>query len=189
MIESNATFRRATNQDAPLAQALVDAALREYGLGIVLQDLDIDLVDLELHYDARGGRFEILEGPDGEALGVVGWRLTDDGICELKKLYLARAARGRGLGRLALERVVASALALGCSAIVLETAAALERANRLYLRFGFVPVSGAAAASFETLSEQCNLAYRLDLSPNALDRAATSISSEHDRIVDGAELR
>jgi hypothetical protein len=46
---------------------------------------------------------------------------------------------------------------------VLETATRLTEANRLYVRFGFVPVQGAAAASFATLSEQSDVAYRLDL--------------------------
>jgi hypothetical protein len=47
--------------------------------------------------------------------------------------------------------------------VVLETAAALKEANELYRRFGFVPVCGANAGSFATLSEQCDVAYRLDL--------------------------
>jgi hypothetical protein len=33
----------------------------------------------------------------------------------------------------------------------------------VYTRLGFVPVEGAAAASFATLSEECDLAYRLEL--------------------------
>jgi GNAT superfamily N-acetyltransferase len=161
-------FRRATNGDRQTAQQLVDGALREYGLHILLDTSDVDLTDLERYYDARGGRFEILESDGGEPLGVLGWRLAndDDGarVVELKKLYLARAARGRGLGRRALERVVAAARDMDARAVVLETAAVLGEANRLYTRFGFVPVQGARAGSFATLSDQCDLAYRLDLS-------------------------
>jgi GNAT superfamily N-acetyltransferase len=144
-------------------QRIVDGALREHGLHLVLEAGDIDLTDLERHYDARGGRFEILEAPGGEPLGVVGWRLAGGGVCELKKLYLASAARGRGLGRLALDRAIAAARACGCRCIVLETAAVLERANRLYRAAGFVPVCGADAGPFAALTEQCDLAYRLEL--------------------------
>jgi putative acetyltransferase len=154
-------FRRASNDDLPLAQQIVDEALREHGLGVLLDSSDIDLTDIERHYDDRGGRFEIIE--DGGPLGVLGWRPTESGLCELKKLYLVAAARGRGLGRLALERVVAAARDLGCLAVVLETARALERANQLYVRFGFTPVQGADAGSFAALSDQCDLAYRFDL--------------------------
>jgi GNAT superfamily N-acetyltransferase len=156
-------FRRATNQDADLAERVVDGALREYGLHVLLDSSDVDLTDIERHYDARGGAFEIIEGPSGELLGVLGGRPTSGGVYELKKLYLVREARGRGLGRLSLERVVAAARVAGCRAVVLETSAALGDANRLYSLFGFVPVRGDDAATFATLSAQCDLAYRLDL--------------------------
>lgn len=157
------SFRRATNADCGIAQRVVDAALREYGLHIVLDGGDRDLADLERHYDARGGRFELLERSDGEVLGVVGWRPADRGVIELKKLYLAAHARGQGLGRRALARVVDLARQGGARAIVLETAAVLREANQLYVRFGFVPVIGEAAGSFATLTAQCDLAYRFEL--------------------------
>jgi GNAT superfamily N-acetyltransferase len=140
----------------------VGEALGEYGLTLLLQSSDIDLTSVEHHYDERGGRLELIEGPTGEALGILGWRPAGE-VAELKKLYVTRAARGRGIGRLALERAVGFARAAGCRAIVLETSALLAEANRLYRRFGFTPVQGAAAGSFATLSEECDLAYRLDL--------------------------
>lgn len=165
VLPTDITFRRATNRDRALVVRIVDSALREYGLGLLPSD--VDLTDLEWHYDARGGRLELLESPMGEVLGVVGWRAAGDGVVELKKLYLEPTARGRGLGRLALARVVEAARAAGARAVVLETAAALAEANRLYVSFGFVPVRGADAASFAVLSEQCDLAYRLDLTDPA----------------------
>jgi len=158
-------FRRATNADREVAQRVVDRALREYGLCVVLDAGDRDLTDLEGHYDARGGRFELIEVSDGEVVGVVGWRQASDGVIELKKLYLAARARGHGVGRRALTRVIELARAAGARAIVLETAALLREANRLYTRAGFVAVNGEAAGPFATLTEQCDLAYRLELGP------------------------
>ncbi|HEX8109551.1 MAG TPA: GNAT family N-acetyltransferase [Kofleriaceae bacterium] len=156
------TFRKATRGDSAVAMQLVDRALRDYGLYAVPEAGDIDLTDLEQHYDARGGCFELIEA-GGEVVGVVGWRPAGDGVMELKKLYLASSARGHGLGRRAAERMIAAARAAGARAIVLETATRLTEANALYRRLGFVPVQGAAAASFATLTDQCDLAYRLEL--------------------------
>lgn len=164
---ADVTFRRATNRDEALVVRIVDGALRDYGLGVLPESSDVDLTDVERYYDARGGRLEIIEADGGEALGVVGWRAAGDGVIELKKLYLVPTARGRGLGRLAVARVTAAARVAGATAVVLETARALAEANRLYLRSGFVPVHGAEAASFAVLSEQCDLAYRLDLTSRA----------------------
>lgn len=162
-------FRRATRADSAAAMQLVDRALRDYGLWAVPEAGDIDLTDVEQYYDARGGCFELIE-LGGELVGVVGWRPAggagsgvSGGVIELKKLYLAASARGHGLGRRAIERVIAAARAAGARAIVLETAVRLTEANALYRRLGFVPVQGAAAASFQTLTDQCDLAYRLEL--------------------------
>lgn len=163
MLADDVLFCRATNRDERIATRIVDSALQEYGLGVMPATCDVDLTDIERHYDARGGRFELLRDAAGSALGVVGWRDAGDGVVELKKLYLVPAARGLGLGQRALARVVDAARATGARAVVLETAAVLAQANRLYLRFGFVPVAGADAASFAHLSEQCDLAYRLEL--------------------------
>ena len=161
------TFRRATNADCRIAQEVVDRALRDYGLYVVLERGDRDLTDLEAHYDARGGRFELLETADGEVVGVVGWRAAGDEVIELKKLYLTAGARGHGLGRRALDRVVDAARERGARAIVLETATVLRDAVRLYTRCGFVPVEGEAAGSFATLTDQCDRAYRLELTATA----------------------
>lgn len=76
---------------------------------------------------------------------------------------LTRAARGFGVGRLAVERVIGHALTLGCRAIVLETATVLADAIRLYRGFGFEPIAGDDAGAFATLSPECEQAFRLDL--------------------------
>jgi putative acetyltransferase len=156
------TFRRATGRDGERALSVVDRALRDYGMHALPRTSDRDLLDLEQHYDARGGCFELIE-VGGEVVGVLGWRPAGEGVFELKKLYLLSSARGRGLGRRAALRVIEAARAAGARAIVLETSLRLTDANRLYTRLGFVPARGAAAASFATLSEECDLAYRLEL--------------------------
>jgi GNAT superfamily N-acetyltransferase len=162
------TFRRASNRDRDAVHSLVDRALRDYGLHLLLDSSDADLMDLEQSYDARGGCLEFIEVA-GEPVGVLGRRPAANGVYELKKLYLTLAARGRGLGQRAVMRVIDEARAAGARAVVLETSAQLTEANRLYARLGFVPVQGAAAGAFATLSEQCDLAYRLALARGAID--------------------
>lgn len=156
-------FRRADNRDCALAQQIVDRALRDYGLHVVLDVDDRDLTDLEQYYDAKGGAFEVIE-LGGAPVGVVSWRAGEGGVVELKKLYLLAEARGHGIGRRAVERVIALARVAGARAIVLETAGRLTEAVALYRRMGFQPVSGADAGAFATLADQCDAAYRLELS-------------------------
>jgi putative acetyltransferase len=159
-------FRRATNADCALAQEIVHEALGDHGLGILLDTSDKDLRDLEGHYDARGGAFELIFVADRDApIGVLGWRPGVNGTVELKKVYLRRTARGLGVGRIAVQRVIDRARAMRASAVVLETAHVMTDAIRLYTRLGFRPVTGADAAAFAKLGDDCEQAFRLDLVP------------------------
>ena len=54
------------------------------------------------------------------------------------EMFLVEAARGRGLGKSALDRVADAARDLGVKALHLEVARANTRAQRLYSRLGFV---------------------------------------------------
>jgi GNAT superfamily N-acetyltransferase len=157
-------FRRATNADRTTAQAIVREALAEHGLGLLLETSDKDLLDLEAHYDARGGAFELIyAAPNDEPVGVLGWRPGANRTVELKKVYLRRSARGLGVGKLAVQRVIDHARALGLDAIVLETAHVMTDAIRLYTRLGFRPVTGDDAGTFANLGEDCEQAFRLPL--------------------------
>ena len=55
------------------------------------------------------------------------------------EMFLVEAARGRGLGTSALDRVADAARGLGVKALHLEVARDNTRARRLYGRLGFAP--------------------------------------------------
>jgi len=77
--------------------------------------------------------------------------------CELRKMYLHRDYRGKGLGRGLLEHALAEARRLGFKRVTLETASVLKEAIRLYESYGFKPYRPAH------LSCRCDQAYSLDL--------------------------
>jgi putative acetyltransferase len=60
---------------------------------------------------------------------------------ELKRMYVAPAARGLGLGRRLLEALEVEARALGVTLLVLETGARQHEAMRLYETAGFARVA------------------------------------------------
>jgi putative acetyltransferase len=101
--------------------------------------------------------FEVLEDEAGNLLGTAAVCPLEDGACKLGKMYLVPEARGRGLGRLMLERAIAHARRLGFRTIILETVSVMEEAIRLYTRRGFRPLARAAA------SPRCGRMYFLDL--------------------------
>jgi len=62
--------------------------------------------------------------------------------CELVKMYLSPQARGRGLGRLLIEKALSFATQYGYRYVYLETMPELNRAMKIYEKFGFEYLDG-----------------------------------------------
>ena len=72
------------------------------------------------------------------------------GTCELVKLYLSPEARGKGIGKLLLEKCIAAARELGYSKMYLETMPELTVAIPLYEKSGFTYLQESQGCSGHT---------------------------------------
>jgi len=133
------TLRPATNEDREAVERLVFSVLRTYGLEPDPDGTDADLADLEGHYGNRGGCFDVLVDDEDRVIGSVGVYATTSELCELRKMYLAPEARGRGWGLRLLHHALDRARELGFRRMWLETAHSLVEAHRLYRKHGFEP--------------------------------------------------
>ena len=152
-------LRPATNEDRGAVEHLVFSVLAEYGLNPDPDGTDSDLHDVHGSYHASGGSFDVLTDESGEVVGTVGLFRISPTVCELRKMYLDRRARGQGMGRRLLAHALARAAALGFARVVLETASVLAEAVALYERHGFRRYAP------EHLAARCDAAYCLDLPP------------------------
>jgi putative acetyltransferase len=100
--------------------------------------------------------FEILEDAEGRLLGTVGLYPIDRDTIELRKMYFDKCLRGKGFGKLTLERMISEARRRGFKRIYLETNSVLKEAIHLYEKFGFVETDEKHAA-------RCDQAYTLDI--------------------------
>lgn len=150
-------LRRALNEDRHAVTSLVYGVLEEYGLKPDPAVTDADLRDIEQSYFERGGAFFVLVDHDGSIIGAYGLYRVEDQTCELRKMYLHKSQRGKGLGKFLLDDALAQAGRLGFRQVVLETASVLKEAIALYKSYGFVEYAP------DHMSSRCDQAYSLML--------------------------
>lgn len=144
---SELVIRPALNADSEAVIALIFGILAEYGLAGDLSGTDLDLADIEGSYAGRGGYFDVVQDESGAIVGSVGLYPLGDGAVELRKMYLDKSLRGKGIGKRLLEAAITRARALGFDRIELETNSRLLEAIALYRRYGFQPIEGQHLAS------------------------------------------
>ena len=125
-----------TANDIDTARTLFREYQRFLGVDLCFQGFEKELATLPGRYAPPRGRLLLaLDGP--RAAGCVALRPLDDKVCEMKRLFVRPAYRGRGLGRVLATRIVDEAAALGYAAMRLDTLEGLEGAMHLYTSMGF----------------------------------------------------
>ncbi len=133
-------MRRSDNADIAF---IVRTVMMEFDLarkGFAYFDSEVDRM-YEHFQAARSAYFVATIGDRvvGGA-GIAPLSAGPDDTCELQKMYLLPAARGRGLGKRLLERCLKAARAAGFRQCYLETMPQLTTARALYERAGFVAI-------------------------------------------------
>lgn len=119
---------------ADISMELWELTLDELKAIDPLQDLD----DPAAHYKRHGGIFKVILD-DEDVVGMGGILRLDNSICELKRIFVRRDFRGKGLGKRLVMDLIDFGVSMGYCRAVLEVATpgVQTAAVRLYERLGF----------------------------------------------------
>jgi len=134
----------------PATPELLEATrtiFREYAqsldIDLCFQNFEAELASLPGDYAMPAGAL-LLAFVDGELAGCGALRALPDAdypnACEMKRLYVRRAFRRFGIGRLLAQALMDRACAAGYSVVLLDTLDEMEVARGLYASLGFEPI-------------------------------------------------
>ena len=111
------------------------------GFNLCFQGFDRELAGLPGDYAPPSGRLLLAEF-EGQIAGCVALHRLDDNICEMKRLYLRPQFRGKRLGRVLAERIIAQARQIGYKRIRLDTVEpVMKDAVAMYRKIGFYEIA------------------------------------------------
>ncbi len=131
-------IRAARDRDAEGLISLIETVFSEYpGCVLDVESEEPELLAIDTRYRARNGHFWVAERA-GCIVASAGVRPGSDAeTLELKKLYVARPLRRRGLGSRLMELAEAELESLGQKRVELWSDTRFEDAHRLYERRGY----------------------------------------------------
>lgn len=127
-------------EDIIEVQTLFQEYASSLNFSLCFQDFDKEVATLPGKYASPAGVI-LLADWHNQLDGVVALRPLEADACEMKRLYVRPALRGRGVGRMLVEAVIAGATQRGYKRMRLDTIAELmPEAVALYRTFGFMEI-------------------------------------------------
>lgn len=151
-------IRQAQSQeDIDLSRELFEEYAAGLGINLCFQNFEKELAELPGEYVPPSGRLFLAF--DGDRIsGCVALRGLSDGACEVKRLFVRPAFRGKGLGRVLTQAVINAAQEIGYERVRLDSLPGkMDRAIAMYRSLGFREIEAyyqnpVAGATFMELS-------------------------------------
>ncbi|MBW2486934.1 MAG: GNAT family N-acetyltransferase [Deltaproteobacteria bacterium] len=129
------------NTDELIAEAkeLFKEYAESLGFDLCFKKFDAELECFPVQYSPPSGDLSLALS-ERQPIGCVGVRFLEEGICEMKRLYVKPNFRGSNAGKDLCEAAIQGGKILGYERMRLDTLPSMEIANRLYKTLGFVEI-------------------------------------------------
>jgi GNAT superfamily N-acetyltransferase len=132
----------AVNNDELIAETKL--LFREYekwlNVSLCFQGFEEEVATLPGKYTPPDGRLYIVKSNE-TYLGCIGLRKIEEGICEMKRLYLKSEVRGKGIGNALIAKIIQDAKIIGYKKMRLDTIKEkMPKAVEIYTKYGFVEI-------------------------------------------------
>jgi putative acetyltransferase len=122
--------------DLPIVKELFIEYQQSLGISLCFQGFEKELESLPEPYDEPFGCILILK-VYSETVGVVALKKLEEGVCEMKRLYIKPAYQGFGFGKKMALAIMKHAKAKNYTTMKLDTLERLNSAVQLYRNLAF----------------------------------------------------
>lgn len=126
--------------DYEVAIKLFEEYASQIGVDLSFQNFNDEIRDIKNQYSRPDGLIFLVFNDQNDPVGCFGIRKFEEGIGELKRMYLKDEARGQGLGKRMLKDAVKAGKALGYLKMRLDTLPSMNAAIGLYKSLGFYEI-------------------------------------------------
>ncbi len=114
------SFQANSDEDIQQARALFEEYASGIGISLCFQNFDHELKNLPGDYAPPDGRL-LLATEDDQLAGCIALRKLAPDVCEMKRLFVRPAYRGKRLGKILVESIIDEARKLGYTHMRLDT--------------------------------------------------------------------
>ncbi|MFZ0307278.1 MAG: GNAT family N-acetyltransferase [Candidatus Sulfotelmatobacter sp.] len=140
-VKAPSIFQAETSTQVVQARELFLEYAQSLGFSLCFQNFDKELAALPGDYSPPEGRLLLVEC-EVQLAACAALHKLDQGICEMKRLYLRPQFRGRGLGRALAHRIIAEARQIGYRRMRLDTVEpVMKDAVAMYRKLGFKEIA------------------------------------------------